>query len=222
MTPTLIKALADLELKPAITRRTRLLIVRRICRWLSSQRQSIRDERRILLRSAALLRSGLPFTQAAIERLEQQAGEHRATELEAIRRALVEYGILIIGDRAGMVADVDFDGLCDLLNVNTVEREQARRDGHTSLEELAFLSALEDSAERRGQDWNDAPLFNACHAALGEFIRTAAPGTLPDPFAPGGPFYGLPVQHHHPDGTVTTKRPDLVVHDARGSRVVKR
>ncbi|MGE8435986.1 MAG: hypothetical protein ACN6P2_05540 [Pseudomonas palmensis] len=78
--------------------------------------------------------------------------------------------------------------MCDLLSVNTVEREQARREGVTSLEDLVFAHALEDSAERRGQEWNDAPLFNACHAAMVDFIRECPRHLLPDPFAPGAPF----------------------------------
>ncbi len=50
----------------------------------------------------------------------------------------------------------------------------------------------------------------------------ALPLPLQRPFGPDGPFYGVPVQVLNPDGTLTTKRPDLTVHDASDSRVVKR
>ncbi|GAB3380439.1 hypothetical protein [Azotobacter armeniacus] len=87
---------------------------------------------------------------------------------------------------------------------------------------LIFVRNLEDSASHRGEDCKRGPLFEACFAAMGHFIRTAPKGTLPDPFCPGGPLYGAPVRMVRPDGTVTVKRPDLTVHDASGSRVVKR
>ncbi|ACO80203.1 hypothetical protein AvCA_40680 [Azotobacter vinelandii CA] len=74
----------------------------------------------------------------------------------------------------------------------------------------------------RGEDFKRGPLFEACIEAMGHFIRTAPKGTLPDPFGPDGPLYGAPVRMVQPDGTVTIKRPDLTVHDASGSRVVKR
>lgn len=48
------------------------------------------------------------------------------------------------------------------------------------------------------------------------------PGCLPDPFAPGGPFYGVPVYYPQPDGTMARQSAPLTVHDAKGSRVVKR
>jgi len=65
-------------------------------------------------------------------------------------------------------------------------------------------------------------LFEACYVAFFEFIRTAPAGSLPDPFAPGGPLYGVATKQVHPDGSMTAKRPALVVHDASGSRVVER
>ena len=72
--------------------------------------------------------------------------------------------------------------------MNVLEREHVMREGVTSLEGLVFTHVVEDSAERRGQEWNDAPLFNACHAAMADFIRDCPDGVLPDPFAPGAPF----------------------------------
>ncbi|SEJ33066.1 hypothetical protein SAMN04244579_03950 [Azotobacter beijerinckii] len=222
MTPYMTAAFAAMELNPTTTPRTRLIITRRICRWLCTLRQAIHDERRALRRQAVALRRHLPFTKAAVEALEQEAATHRSDALDSIRRVLAGYGALLIRDPEGTAAALGFDGLCDVLNVNAVEREQARREGLTSLEELAFVYGMEDSAERRGDSWKDGPLFNACHAALAQFIKETPRDLLPDPFGPGGPLYGVPVRVLHPDGTITTKRPDLTLHDSKGSRVVKR
>ncbi|CAD5379711.1 conserved hypothetical protein [Pseudomonas sp. OF001] len=222
MTPDMLRAFSAIEQKPTTTARTRLLITRRVCRHLCTLLQSIRAERRALRRQAACLRGGLPFTKTAIERLEQLAAEHRADHLATGRHVLTMYGVLLLRDPAGDAGALSFDELCDLLNVNTVEREQARRDGATSFRDVAFIHALEDSASRRGEDCKGGPLFEAYRAAMMEFIRTAPAEQLPDPFAPGGPLYGCPVQVLNPDGSVTVKRPDLTVHDSNGARVVKR
>ncbi|MNG17146.1 hypothetical protein D3C84_1011110 [compost metagenome] len=120
------------------------------------------------------------------------------------------------------MATLGFDAVCDLLNVNRVEREQARAEGVADLAEMIFVRNLEDSASHRGEDWKRGPLFDACLAAMAEFMRRTPRHLRPDPFAPGGPLYGVLTMQVHPDDSMTTKRPALVVHDANGSRVVER
>lgn len=231
MTTDIIQALANLELKPATTQRTRLLVARRICRWLSMQYQCIHSERRALLRRVNIMRSGQTVISATVERLAAQAREHRAAELDAIRRALVDYGILTVYDPTGIAAHLGFDSLCDLLNINTVEREQARRDGHTSLEDLVFTAALEDSAARRGKGKSSSPLFEACNTLLLHFMHTRSSRVQPQFFSPGMSLRDIPIPARFPNstlritalgGTVTLKRPSVAVCDACGSRVVQR
>ncbi len=222
MTRLTVSALSRIGLKPGATLRDRLTIARHVLSAMCAEREAIHAERRDLRRKAGQLRRHLPFTRLAVERLEQQASDHRARELALIRPVLLAYGHALIHDRDGYMAALGFDAVCDLLNVNVVEREQARAEGVDDLAGLLFVHALEDSASRRGEDTQRGPLFEACHAAFCEFVRSAPPGTLPDPFGPGGPLYGVPLRTLHPDGTETVKRPDLVVHDASGSRVVKR
>lgn len=186
LTPTM--RLCDIASKPGISASTQLITTRRICRNISSNLDSIHAERRAMRRQAGKLKAFLPFTRQAISDLDDQAQTHRSVERAQALVALSGFGQSLLFDRDGLASALGFDRMCDLLSVNNVEREQARRDGSTSLESLVFTHALEDSAERRGQEWNDAPLFNACHTAMADFIRDCPGGVLPDPFAPGAPF----------------------------------
>ncbi len=183
-----ISTLARIGLKPGASLCDRLTIARHVLRRVCAERDAIHDERHALRRKANQLRRHLPFTRLAVERLEQQARDHRANELALLRPVLLAYGESLIHDREGHMAILGFDTVCDLLNVNVVEREQARADGVDDLAGLLFIHNLEDSASHRGEDCKRGPLFEACFLAVAEFIRTAPPGTLPDPFAPGAPF----------------------------------
>lgn len=183
-----IGTLARIGLKPGASLRDSLTIARHVLRQLCAEREAIHDERHALRRKANQLRRHLPFTRLAVERMEQQARDHRADELKLLRPVLLAYGQSLIHDRDGYMAALGFDAVCDLLNVNPVEREQARADGVDDLAGLIFVHNLEDSASHRGEDSKRGPLFEACYSAFCEFIRTAPPGTLPDPFAPGAPF----------------------------------
>ncbi|MGE8362370.1 hypothetical protein [Pseudomonas sp.] len=188
MKPTQTMRLCDIAMKPGISASTQLITTRRICRNISRNLDSVRDEQRAMRRQAGKLKAFLPFTRQAIADLEQQAQAHRGGERSKALVALAGFGQSLLFDHDGLAGALGFDRMCDLLSVNTVEREQARREGVTSLEDLVFAHALEDSAERREQGWNDAPLFNACHAAMANFIRECPKHLLPDPFAPGAPF----------------------------------
>lgn len=188
MTPNLIIALCNIASKPNASATTQLIVVRRTCRAIAHQLDSIRSERRSIHREAGKLKAFLPFTRQAIADLEQQAQEHREDERSGARRVLAGLGQSLLLDREGLADALGFDRICDLLNVNTVEREQARQEGVSSLEDLVFIHVLEDSAERRGQEWSDAPLFNACHATMANFIKECPKHLLPDPFAPGEVF----------------------------------
>lgn len=188
MKPNLIIALSNIAGKPNASATTQLIAVRRTCRVIAHQLDSIRSERRAMRREAGKLKAFLPFTRKAIAGLEQQAQEHREKERSGARHVLAALGSSLLFDREGLANALGFDRLCDLLNVNTVERERARQQGISSLEDLVFIHVLEDSAERRSQEWSDAPLFKACHATMVNFIRECPEHLLPDPFAPGAPF----------------------------------
>lgn len=185
-TPTM--RLCHLAAKPGISASTQMITTRRICRALDSNLAAIHAEQRALRRQAAKLRAFLPFTRQAIADLEQQAQEHRAAEREKAQAAVAGFGRHLLLDRDGLAEALGFDRLCDLLGANVVEREQARSEGAVTMNDLVFIHVLEDSAARRRQEWSDAPLFNACHAAMANFIRHCPEEMLPSPFAPGAPL----------------------------------
>jgi hypothetical protein len=188
MSTSLVIALVDIAKKPGASMSTSLITTRRICHIFGAQIDSIPLERHAISREASKLRHYLPFTAAKIFEVQQQAAEHRSTEWEDLRTVLAAFGRSLVLDTEGLANGLGFDRLCDLLVINTVERETARQGGLASLADLIFAYALEESAARRDQEWNDGPLFNACQLATANFIRECPEHFLPDPFAPGAPF----------------------------------
>ena len=183
-----ITTLANIGLKQGTSKRDSLTIARRVLRQLCEYRRAHLEAYRALRRLAAIRREHLPFTRHNVEALERQADGHR-TMAASVRPVLVAYGGSLIHDRDGYMAALGFDTVCDLLNVNRVDRERARREGWRTLSELIAINDLENSAERRSTEWGaGSPLFQACHAAMVEFIRTTPEHLLPDPFAPGEVF----------------------------------
>lgn len=189
MTPSLVTRLCNIALKPGISAATQLITTRRICRAIAAQLDAIRAERRALRREAGKLKAFLPFTKQAIAELEEQAKEHQEAIRSGAQSALAGFGQSLMFDREGLALALGFDRMCDLLSVNPVHRHQAAADGDTSLHGVAYLSELEDSADRKSDEWGaGGPLYRACHAAMIRFIRECPEDQLPDPFAPGAPF----------------------------------
>lgn len=222
MTNPLLLTLAEIGEKPNATPRTKLIVARRTLRNIRSVCETIHEERRALRRQARKLRQRGPLTARHADALEQQAAAHREIELEAGELALLGYGAALLHDRDGWRDALGFDDLCDLLSVSPGARERARRKGMGSLAKLILVHRLEDSAGRRGEDTAEGPLFTAFGMAAAALIGVNLGDGLADPFALGGPLYGVPVCLVKPDGSEIIKRPDLTVHDASGSRVVKR
>jgi hypothetical protein len=189
MTPNLIIVLCNIASKPNASASTQIITVRRTCRAIAHQLDSIHSERRAMRREAGKLKAFLPFTRQAIADLEQKALEHREDERSGARRVLAGFGQSLMFDRDGLAKALGFERLCDLLNVNPVHRQQAHTDGDTSLRGVAYLSQLEDSSTGYGGEWGEGGLlYRACHAAMIQFIKECPEDQLPDPFAPGEVF----------------------------------
>lgn len=184
----LVRELVRIAQKPGASMSTSLITTRRICRVFGERFDAIRSERRAFRREAGKLRHHLPFTANKIYELQEQSSKHRKEQFDDLRKVLSGFGRSLMLDTEGLTAGLGFDRLCDLLEVNIVEREKARKGGDTSVSDLVFAHAVEESAARRGQEWNDTPLFNACHLAFSDFLKECPRDLLPDPFAPGAPF----------------------------------
>lgn len=189
MTQNIILKLARIDAKPSTSKRDTLTIARRVLRHVCKAKRAIYDERRAMRRQAGKLRQFLPFTAQAVADLEQLASNHEADCLGAMHRVLLAYGQTIIHDSDGIADALGFDGLCDHLNINPIHREQAKQNGGESLHGLALIARMEDSMTDHGDAWGaGGPLFEACQAAMCEFILTCPDHLLPDPFAPGEMF----------------------------------
>lgn len=166
-----------------------LITLRRSCRMYCEWMDRALSERRVLFRKAACLRKFEPFTKQAASAMEQQAYLHKASLLERTRANLAMIGRTLLLNGNETSEAIGFDRLCDILNIGQPQRAEARREGVTTLVDLAFIHRLEDSAAGNTDAWDDGgPLFRACMHAAAEFIRTVPAGALPDPFAPGEVF----------------------------------
>lgn len=186
MMPNVTIRLCNIALKPDISAATRLITARRICRTLANQTDSIRAERRVLRRQARKLKAALPFTRKTIENLERQAKDHQRKAYNMAQLALADYGQHLVADHDGLAAALGFDRLCDLLGINLVHRQQAFESGGCDINELVFISRMEDSSTLYGNEWGSGgPLYRACHAAMIRFIKECPIDQLPDLYAPG-------------------------------------
>lgn len=189
MSTSLITRLCNIALKPGISASTQIITIRRICRDITRQLDSIHAERRVMRRQAGKLKASLPFTRQTIADLEQKTQEHRETARRGAQSVLAGFGKSLMFDREGLAEALGFDRMCDLLSVNQIHRQQANADGDTSLRGVVYLSQLEDSAAEYGDEWGaGGPLYRACQAAMIQFIKECPEHLLPNPFEPGAPF----------------------------------
>jgi hypothetical protein len=182
-----IRTLANIAAKPGVTRRDTLTILRRLSRSICEYRTAIYATRRAYRRHAAIQREHLPFTKRSGEKMERLARKYQPDGLELARSILVANGRMIVLDPAGNAEALGFEALADLLNINQVDRERARREGWRTLSDLVAVHGLENSAEHRGEG-DGSPLYQACNLALMEFIKTAPADALPDPVGTGEKF----------------------------------
>ena len=136
-----------------------------------------------------------------------------ATRREAVRpvsEKLTEIGRELVKVADFVDANVPRDLLLDVLGVNRADRAKLREgDGFIS---IVFTHGLEDSAANRGKDWNDGPLFRACHQCFAHelihnrMLKQAANEML---FGVGGLFEFLPRYRMLPDGSMERLPPPL-------------
>ncbi|RJX81301.1 hypothetical protein [Pseudomonas sp. LS-2] len=199
-----------------------LIIARRAARHLCAEADHDREH---FKRAVMDAEAGLPFTATKVADLED---EHEK------RRAVRRKNFLAIADWMLRVDDYltsvyGMETILDVLAVNPVHRAEAAEyacEARSTLSGIAWVAGLEDSAStksgRNQPDWKNGPLFNVFQKQFMEFLIDK-PGAFPDPFAPGGPFYGMPAYYKQPDGSMARKSASLTVHEQNGSsRVVER
>jgi hypothetical protein len=169
--------------------------------------------------------AGLPFTQRSVTKIKEAQDKAR----KSIKSRLIDIGIWLYQNDEALTARYGFNGICDLLEVNPVHRAEVieyAEDMGRAVSAIAFISGYEESASqqsgKRPADSKEGPLFFVfLEMMMKAMIENRA--AMPDPFAPGGPFHGIPSYHKQPDGTLARKSASLVVHSPDGSsRVVER
>jgi hypothetical protein len=200
-----------------LTPRTRLIVMRRILREVLAQDDR---EKTILRMAIRAMKRRLPFTQARVTELEGLLDDCR----KANRAVLIDYGQVLRDYHRELELSMTFDELCDVLGVNPVHRAEVA-EIEKGLFAITWIGGqFEDSSAYYGKDGltGAGPVTRAIGAAMQDFMINNI-DKLPDPFAPGGPFHGVPTYHAQPDGTLARKSASLVVHSADGSsRVVER
>ncbi|WP_110949530.1 hypothetical protein [Pseudomonas bohemica] len=199
-----------------------LIIARRAARHLCAEADHDREYFDAEIDTAT---AGLPFTKVKLDELKADQEKRRAGRHK---------NFLAIADwmlRADdyLTSVYGMETILDVLAVNPVHRAEAAEyacEARSTLSGIAWVAGLEDSANtrsgRKQPDWKNGPLFNAFQKQFMQLLLDK-PGALPDPFAPGGPFYGMPTYYQQPDGTMARKSASLTVHGPDGStRVVDR
>lgn len=220
MNPEHARRLAELANRGNVEPLVSLIIARRFARHLCAQREHDHAYYGLHIKAAM---AGLPFTAAKVKALEAER-DARSKSRRSNFLGIADW-LLRVDDY--LTIEHGIETVFDVLAVNPVHREEAvdlACKARSTLSGVAFVGGLEDSAStrsgRRQADFKDGPLFNAYMRQF-EQVMLDNPGALPDPFAPDGPFYGIPTYTQQPDGSMARNAPTVTVHDASGSRVVK-
>ncbi|WP_224795744.1 hypothetical protein [Pseudomonas fluorescens] len=168
---------------------------------------------------------GLPFTRRQLTTI--KAAQKAASKSH--KETLLNIGTWLYQNDEMLTARYGFDGICDVLEVNPVHRAEVieyAEDMRRAISAIAFVSGFEDSASKQSgrhpEDWKDGPLFDVFMQMMRKAMVENR-STMPDPFAPGGPFHGMPTYYQQPDGTMARKSVSLLVHSPDGSsRVFER
>lgn len=211
--------LGDLLVRPDLSPRSRLIIVRRIARICHSQWNETREYFRELIQEAE---RGLPFTANTLKKIDALRSEARAQH----KATSYQIGQWIYENDALLTKLYGFDGICEVLEVNPVYRPEVleyAEDRERAIAAVAFVAGLEESASRQSgrqrPDYKDGPLFNVFMDMMMKAMKENR-ASMPDPTAPGGPLYGLSSYTRQADGSMVMNTPAMTVHSAAGSKVV--
>ncbi len=215
MKPEHFDRLVELSCREGLSLRTYLIMMRRALRHVIAE-----DDRERLDASKGMraFKRNLPWSQSVMDRYAEAC---RALQ-QHNRELLVMYGCYLRDHHVALEAELGWDGLCDVLCVNPAHRAEAS-EADKGLFGITWIGGqFEDSATYYGSDdTGKGPITRAINAAMTEWMINNM-DKLPDPFAPDGPFYGVPTYYQQPDGRMARQSAPLVVHDEQGSRIVTR
>lgn len=213
MKPEHFDRLADKSVQ-VLSFRARLIVTRRILREVLAQDE---HEKTILRMAIRQLKRKLPFTKSKLIEVEQLLRDcHQANH-----KLLISYGQMLRDSHYAFEADLGWEGICDVLCVNKVHRDEAGAHDKGLFGITWIGGQFEDSSTHYGGNaTGEGPVTHAVGAAMQEWMLNNM-DKLPDPFAPGGPFYGVPLYTQQADGSMAMNTPAVTVHSATGSKVVK-
>lgn len=204
----------DICSRPDTSLRTLLIAFRRIVRHAIAAEALSETELGVMIRQA---KRQLPFAKARLADLEKLRRESIANR----RQMLSAFGRWARDHHQQIEAELGWEGLCDILSVNPVHRSEIKRP-ERGLFAITWIGGwYEDSATHWGKWYQTGagPITRAIEVCMQEWMLQNM-DKLPDPFAPGGPFYGKPTYHRHPDGVMVRATPALTVHTGAKSAVV--
>lgn len=188
------------------------------------------DEIRTIRRFMKKIDAESPFNSARLfaanaelARLEGQRDQAKDIECKI--------GRLIIDTGRELDALLSFDQMCDLLEVNQMERAEIAQCEFTDKRDFMTITSVfgyEHSAMHRGEHRMSGAVYWAIQKEVMRVMfdtpegREASDRMSKELFNPGGMFHGVPTYYRQSDGTFVRKSADLTVHDADGSHVVER
>lgn len=163
MKPEHFDKLADKSVQ-VLSFRTRLIVTRRILREVLAQDER---EKTILRMAIRQMKRKLPFTKSKLVEVEQLLSDCR----KANRKLLISYGQMLRDGHQAFEGDLGWEGLCDVLCVNPVHRDEAGEHDR-GLFGLTWIGGqFEDSSTHYGSDvTGGGPITRAVSAAMQEWM----------------------------------------------------
>ncbi|EKT4477447.1 hypothetical protein QEL91_003146 [Pseudomonas putida] len=185
-----VRKMAEICEKPGVSEKVKFILIQHVARNAGQHRKEIWAERREFSRQAGIFEVEMPGAPLQIAELKQRANDHRREELDQVEGLLAGIGNMLLHDRGEAFEKIGLGALLDLLGVNPVHRYGLDiGDLDRGLADLIYVERLENSADRSSDRWGEGgPLFEACFAAVSNWLRTAPKEELPDLFGPGSPF----------------------------------
>ena len=143
----------------SLSPRSRLILARRVARYICNER--LLSFGGVAIREAE---TGLPYTRGQLAKIHKI----RNDASQSHRKTLADIGTWLCQNEEALTEQYGFAGLCDVLEVNPVHRAQVieeAKDVRRGISAIAFISALEDSASgqsgKHPAESKDGPLYQA-------------------------------------------------------------